>query len=519
MKKIKTYRFILVPYSFLILASVFSIQKLGNTNATGHRNDTVTNNFTMVSTSLSVAGIKSMDTAIERISYIADYVKKEGPKLIVHSVNWYRYDSLNEANVIGWSGINKGKNKINLTSKPLFGYYSCKDSNYIDWVLGFSKALGVDELNIDYEGGIDYPSAFQKYYRNRSWDSWFMNLLHRAEKFNMQISVMYEPKSIAGRLAVREGKEGPILTNDPSYPEEAMKLLKSDLKLICDNFCVKQDKNGHFVSNTAYKRLAGIPVIWVFWMTAGGLTVDIWKQAINELKTEGYLFILIPNTYRQEQTGFDKIAQGLNPWLDQLFIGFQSNYPALWSAAQKAAEEGDSEEAKRITNQYINEIATKGLHVVAPVRKANAPANFNISPLAIGFQDADVNAWGLRPPVYIQPNDRTRTEPGKLFGAYFSEAQKAGNTWYMICSGDDIAEKTHMLIPDEEYGFSGPYAISLVSSFLGKSPDLKLAINITESFTKHQYNGKVPENVQLIIDEARKLLPGRLEQETKSITH
>ena len=136
---------------------------------------------------LSVVGINNMEEALNRLSFMADCVKTEGPKLIVHLVNWYRFDPDDMTKTMGWNGIEKEKDTIALTSKPLFGYYSCGDTLYIDWLLGFSKALGVDELNIDYEGGVDYPKEFSAYYAGRSWDSWFMALLSRAEKYNMDI--------------------------------------------------------------------------------------------------------------------------------------------------------------------------------------------------------------------------------------------------------------------------------------------------------------------------------------------
>jgi hypothetical protein len=461
--------------------------------------------------SLSLVNIQNVEEATARLNNIAEYIKKEGPRLIVHLVNWYRYDPKDMSKTMGWSGT--GKDKIALTSKPLFGYYSCDNPLYIDWVLSFSNALGVDELNIDYEGGIDTPEEYKAYYHDRSWDNWFMELLNRAEKNNMKISVMYEPKSILGRLASRKGKGGPIQTSDSTYHREALQLLKSDLKKICDKFTIKKNENGRLILNPVYTRIAGLPVIWVFGMTAGSLTEGIWKQAIDELHSEGYAFVLVANNYNVNQAGFDRIVQGMNPWLDQLFTGFQSQYRGLWDAAQKAAGKGDRDEAKRIANQYIDEIASNGLNVAAPVRKVNGSGNFNITPLAIGFQDADVNGWGLRPPVYIEPYDRSCTEPGKLFRAYFAAAQKSNNLWYLICSGDDLAERTNVLIPDEEYGFSGPYAIAMTSALLGKNPNIQQAIQITEDFIRQQNNGLIPENIQQIIKEANEILPDQLKRE------
>lgn len=462
---------------------------------------------------LSLADIRTMEEATERLNNIEDYVKNDGPQLIVHSVNWYHYDPNDMNKTMGWNGTGNEKDKIALTSKPLFGYYSCDDTLYMDWVLGFSKALGIDELNIDYEGGVDYPEEFEAYYTGRSWDSWFMDLLTRADNYNMKISVMYEPKSIAGRLASRQGNGGPVQTTDSMFASEALQLLKSDLKNICDKFTIKKSETGEIIINPAYRRVAGLPVIWVFWMTAGSLTENSWKQAIEELYKEGYAFVLVPNTYRDDQAGFDSIAQGINPWLDQLFTGFQSQYGELWNAAQEAAGKGDRDEAKRIANEYINEIAGKGLNIASPVREVKGPGNFNITPLAIGFQDADVDAWGFRPPVFLESYDRNRTEPGKLFRAFFTAAQKSKNQWYLICSGDDMPERTHMLIPDEEYGFSGPYGIALISAFLGKKPDIKKAILITEDFVRLQNEGIVPENIQQILLEANKILPDKLKSE------
>jgi len=468
---------------------------------------------------LSLAGIQNMEQATEKLNNIIYYVNNEGPKLIVHLVNWYRYDSEDVDKIMGWNGTGKDKGTISLTSKPLFGYYSCNDTLYMDWVLGFSKALGIDELNIDYEGGVDYPEEFETYYRDRSWDSWFLDLLNRAENYNIRISVMYEPKSIAWRLAKRQGNDGPVLTTDSTYAYEALKLLKSDLKLICDRFTIKKDENDELIPNPAYKRLAGLPVIWVFGMTAGSLTESIWKQAIDDLYNEGYTFVLVATTYPENQSCFDSIIQGLNPWLDQLFTGFQSQYRELWNVAQKAAETGDREKARNIANQYISEVASRGLNVVAPIREVKGLAHFNITPLAIGFQDADVDAWGFRPPVFIESNDRTFTEPGKLFRAYFSAAQKSKNPWYLICSGDDMAEHTHMLIPDIEYGFSGPYAIGLISAYLGKNPDIQQAIQITEDFVRIQNKGYIPEYILPIITEANEILPDQLKSEIGSFAN
>ncbi len=488
----------------IILSQYFSYVLFGQTTSSGS-----------TSLSLSLADIHSMKEAMKRLNTIDVYVKREDPQLIVHLVNWYRYDPVDMERTMGWNGTGKVKDTIALTSKPLFGYYSCDDPGYIDWLLNFSKALGIDELNIDYEGGVDYPEEFAEYYKGRSWDSWFMDLLVSAEKYNMKISVMYEPKTIEWRLAVRQGKGNQVYPGDSLYQKEALKLLKSDVKKICDRFTIKKSEDKKVILNSAYKRVAGLPVIWVFWMTSGSLTENLWEQAVNELYNEGYAFVLVSNTYRDDQTGFDRIAQGMNPWLDQLFTGFQNQYRELWNAAQEAAGKGDYEEAKRIANQYIDEINSKGLNTVAPVRKVEGPGNFTITPLAIGFQDADVNAWGFRPPVYIKPYDRSHTEPGKLFRAFYAAARKSNNQWYMICSGDDIPEQTHMLIPDCENGFSGPYAISLMSAFLGKQPDLYRAIQITEKYVKAMYGDFLPDDVQLIFKEAYTVLPNQLEKEVR----
>jgi hypothetical protein len=69
-----------------------------------------------------------------------------------------------------------------------------------------------------------------------------------------------------------------------------------------------------------------------------------------------------------------------------------------------------------------------------------------------------------------------------------------------------------MLIPDTEYGFSGPYAIALTSAWLGKSPDILKAIQITEDYinAKNEY---VPKEIIHIIREAKRTLPGELKHE------
>lgn len=467
------------------------------------------------SLSLSVAGINTMEEATNRLMNIALYIDDEKPDLVAHCVNWFRYDWENPDRIMGWNGNNGKTDSIVLSTVPLLGYYSCDDTLYIDWLLGFSKALGIDELNIDYEGGVGYTEEYALYYSERSWDRWFPALLKRAEKYHVSISVMYEPKSIAGRLTVRQGKNGPVYPADPAYHQEALALLKADLKLICDSFTIGTNDTGEYFVNPVYRRVAGLPVIWVFGMNAGGLTADTWKQALEELYNEGYAFVLVSNSYPESQAVFDTLIQGLNPWLDQLFTGFQSEYHELWNAAQQASRIEDRENARKIANQYIDLLTAKGLNTAAPVRRLNGPAHFNVTPLAIGFQDADVNAWGFRPPVYVEPYDRTYAEPGKLFRAYFSAAQQSSGNWYLICSGDDLAEQTHMLIPDTEYGFSGPYAIALTSAWLGKSPDILKAIQITEDYinAKNEY---VPKEIIHIIREAKRTLPGELKHEIGS---
>ncbi len=467
------------------------------------------------SLSLSVAGINTMEEASNKLMNIASYIDDDKPYLIVHCVNWFRYDSDNPGRIIGWNGNDGKTDSIILSTMPLLGHYSCDDTLYIDWLLGFSKALGIDELNIDYEGGIDYPEEYALYYNERSWDSWFPVLLKRAEKYRINISVMYEPKSIACRLALRQGKNSPVYPTDPEYYQEALALLKADLKLICDRFTVGINSTGEYVVNPIYRRVAGLPVIWVFGMNAGALTAETWKQAIKYLHNDGYAFILASNSYPESQAVFDTLIQGLNPWLDQLFTGFQSEYPELWNAAQQASREKDHEKARQIANQFIDLLAAKELNIAVPVRRLKGPAHFNITPLAIGFQDAEVNAWGFRPPVYIEPNDRTYTEPGKVFRTYFSAAQKSPDNWYLICSGDDLAEQTHMLIPDTEHGFSGPYAIALMSAWLGKKPDILKAIQITEDYI-HKKNECVSEEIIKIMQEAKQKLHGQLNHETIS---
>jgi hypothetical protein len=471
------------------------------------------------SLSLFLAGIQTMEEARERLGNIAYHVDSAGTDLIVHSVNWFRYDRENMKRTMGWNGNGKVKDTLSLSANPLFGYYSCGDTLYMDWLLKFSKALGIDELNIDYEGGIDYPEEYEPYYKDRGWDSWFPDLLRRAEQFNMLISVMYEPKSIAGRLATRQGKGGTVLPADSVYAREALSLLKADLKLICDRFTLKQDEHGAYCVNPAYKRVAGLPVIWVFGMNAGALTEKIWQRAVDELFNEGYAFVLVSNSYPTNQSGFDTIIQGLNPWLDQLFTGFQSEYGEWWNAAQKAAADGDRENARKIANQYCKEIALRRLNEAAPVRELNGSEHFNITPLAIGFQDADVDAWGFRPPVFMEPYDRTRTEPGCLFRAYFQAAQKSRDRWYLVCSADDMAEHTHMVIPDRKYGFSGPYAVALMSAYVGNNPDLLKAIQITEDFIRRNNDGNLPEGIKPILSEAKKKLPDKLRHETDYFIH
>jgi hypothetical protein len=99
---------------------------------------------------------------------------------------------------------------------------------------------------------------------------------------------------------------------------------------------------------------------------------------------------------------------------------------------------------------------------------------------------------------------------------YFTAAQKSKNQWYLVCSGDDMAEQTHMLIPDMQYGFSGPYAIALTAAFLGKNPDIEKAVRITENFIRQRNNGIIPEHVRKIPDEAYEILPEKLEYESQS---
>jgi hypothetical protein len=128
-----------------------------------------------------------------------------------------------------------------------------------------------------------------------------------------------------------------------------------------------------------------------------------------------------------------------------------------------------------------------------------------------------MNAWGFRQPLYIELYDRTRTEPGTLFRAFFTEAKKSKNQWYLIFSGDDIPERTHMLIPDEEYGFSEPYAIASLSAYLGKKPDLHRAVNVIRKFVQQNYKGTVPEDVYSILKEANELLTAQLRKEVSII--
>ncbi|MBN2273297.1 MAG: hypothetical protein JXR41_04295, partial [Bacteroidales bacterium] len=455
----------------------------------------------------------SMNEAVNRLNHIASFIHDEDPRLIVHSVNWFRYDPENPGMTMGWNGIEKRKDTIALTLHPLIGYYNCSDTSYMDWLLEFSKALGIDELNIDYEGGVDYPAEYNAYYQDRSWDSWFPVLLKRAEKYSMRVSVMYEPKSISGRLAIRAGRSGPVHKNDAVFTQEATAMLVSDLKLICDQFTIRKNNRGDFISNPVYSRLAGLPVIWVFGMNAGSLTEKIWNQAIDELHALGYAFVLIPNSYPVHQSLFDTLIQGLNPWLDQLFTGFQSYSPRLWEAAQQASGDGNYDKAREITSLYVSEISLRGLNAVAPVRELAGPSHFNITPLAIGFQDADVKGWGLRPPVFIESADRTFAEPGSLFRAYFSAAQQSKNRWFLVCSADDMAEHTNMLIPETEHGFSGPYAIALMAAYLGKNPDIARAIEITEEHIRKMRKGNIPEDIGIILNHAKRILPVQLKKE------
>ena len=512
----------LVRYRFLT-GLMFGIVFLAEVNADFpkrslfQKEDSV-NNYRMLNPAddrpalaLTVAGIVKMEEARKRLNNIDFYINREGPQLIVHLVNWYRYNPEDMTKTLFWNGdAGNGKDTVVLNCKPLFGYYNCNDPMYINWVLSFSKALGIDELNVDYEGGVDYLKKYNAYYKIRPWDSWFIDLLNCAEKFNMKISVMYEPKSIAGRLSFHNGENVESDLNDPAYTLEVLGMLKDDLRKICDRFTITKNENDEYIPNPAYKRVAGLPVIWVFGMSASGLTEEIWKQAIEELQAEGYMFVLVA---KEETSSFNEVAQGMNPWLDQIFSGFRTNYSGLWNAAQKASADGNYFEARRSANQYIDEMTRRGLNVVAPVEDFQDSAHFSITPLAIGFQDAAVDAWGFRPPVYIESNDRTHTEPGKLFRTYFSAAQQSKNKWYLICSGDDIPERTYMLIPDEEFGFSGPYAIALMSAFLGKDPDLFRAIQITESYIKYKDKGIVPEGIQSILTEAKEILPDQLKIE------
>jgi hypothetical protein len=221
---------------------------------------------------LNVAGIVTMKEAIRRLNNIAFYTNRDGSQLIVHLVNWYRYNPEDMTKTLFWNGdAGHGKDTVVLNGKPLFGYYSCNDPMYINWVLSFSKALGIDELNVDYEGGVDYPKEYIAYYKIRPWDSWFIDLLNRAEKFNVKISVMYEPKSIAGRLSFYNGGKAELDLNEPAYTQEVLEMLKDDLRKICDRFTITKDENNKYIPNPAYKRVAGLPVIWVFGMSASGL--------------------------------------------------------------------------------------------------------------------------------------------------------------------------------------------------------------------------------------------------------
>jgi hypothetical protein len=467
---------------------------------------------------LQVAGIKTVQEAYARLADIASAEKKAGPQLAVHMANWYRYRPQDMSRTLFWNGdAGHGQDRVVLEPKPLFGYYSCDDPQFIAWELQFSQALGVTELNIDYEGGVEFPKEFAGYYQKRFWDSWFLALLRQAEKSPVKISVMYEPKSIADRLALRARKTPDEMRADPAYAQQACELLKDDLRKICDLFTLKHDSAGNAVLNPAYKRVAGLPEISIFHMTASGLTLDIWTQAVRDLGREGYAFILIPNTYRDAQAPFDVLTQGLNPWLDQLFTGMQDRYPELWKAAQDAAQRGDTQTARSLANQYIDELVKKGLGVAAPVRTVAGAAHFNVAPLAISFQDAAVKAWGFRPPVYFEPSDRTRTEPGKLFRAFFQSALNARATKLLAASGDDMAEKSHLLIPDEQYGFSGPYALALAAAALGEKPDLALAIRLTEKWVAQKNHGQVPGLVKPVFEEAKRVLPAKLASETQNL--
>ncbi|MBN1596140.1 hypothetical protein JW933_09465 [candidate division FCPU426 bacterium] len=462
--------------------------------------------------SLQIAGIRDRQAAREILNRSADYVAREGTSLVVHLVNWYRYHPENMRQTLFWNGdAGRGGPEVVLTSKPLFGYYSCQDQDYMEWVCAFSRTLGVTEFNVDYEGGIDFPDSHALYYQARPWDSWLPLLLDCAAKHGLHVSVMYEGKSITGRLAVQFGSSRAKAVLAAGYTQAARQVLADDLKRICDQLAAKKTGPNLLVPHPAYRRLAGLPVIWIFGAKASGLSGHDWQQVVEDLRNQGYFFVLVPNTHAGEKVA--ETMQGMNPWLDQIFSGFVKNYREWWEQAQKAAAAGDIKTARSLGSRYIDEIYRRGLSSVAPVGGRPAPAGFRVAPLAIGFQDAAVNGWGLRPPVYIESRDRTRTEPGRLFRTYFQEAQNACVPWNLVASGDDICERTHMLIPDEEYGFSGPYAIALTAACLGKKPDLVQAIRITENFIRRKNRGNVPAAVQSIISEALRILPDKLQQE------
>jgi hypothetical protein len=460
----------------------------------------------MLSLSLLAAGITTLPDAELRLATIAEHVRAEGPQLIVHLVNWYAYHPEDMRRTLFWNGdAGRGSDRVELTVKPLFGYYNCEDPGYQDWVLRFSRALGVTELNVDYEGGVGAPEEFSAYYRTRYWDRWFPSLLERAGAYGMKVSVMYEPKCILGRLAAARGQDPAAVLAAPGYAGLAVEQLKLDLRNICDRFTVRPDTLGNPVVDPAYRRVAGLPVIWVFGVRASGLTKDLWQRALRELGEEGYLFVLVGTTNGERVREFDAVMPGSNPWLNQLFAGFSERYPEEWQAAQQASARGDARTARELTRRYLQALAERGLAAIAPIRVLEPPANFTVMPLAIGFQDAAVRGWDLRPPVYFEPPDRTRKEPGQVFRAYLQAARELDLTWHLVCSGDDLCERTHLLIPDEEYGFSGPLAIARAARSLGRTPDLYKAIGITEEFIRERNHGRVPEAVVPILAEARSL--------------
>jgi hypothetical protein len=161
-------------------------------------------------------------------------------------------------------------------------------------------------------------------------------------------------------------------------------------------FYHRTNDTGEYFVNPVYRRVAGLPVIWVFGMNAGGLTADTWKQALEELYNEGYAFVLVSNSYPESQAVFDTLIQGLNPWLDQLFTGFQSEYHELWNAAQQASRIEDRENARKIANQYIDLLTAKGPEYGSACETIKWPGSFQCHPAGHRFPGRRCKCMGIQ---------------------------------------------------------------------------------------------------------------------------